>query len=151
MAAGTPLPDDDRPGDDLRRRGRALAADAGRRPDFPTDAVEGARAAASALGVPTADADIRAAVAAVEEHAPVDPEPPLDAHRRQAAYAKRVVSRLVRFSNHHLAAQISGLGWSVAWLGRVTAERIEALEAEVTDLRARLARLEGDSDDGPRP
>ena len=104
------------------------------------------RAAAAALAVPDRTDDIRAAVAAIEEHAHVDPDPPVDANRREAAYAKRVVSRLVRFSNHHLAAQMSGLGWSVAWFGRTAAERIEALEREVADLRARL-----DGRDGPLP
>ena len=87
-------------------------------------------------------------VAAPEEHAHVDPEPPVDANRRKTAYAKRMVSRVVRFSNHHLAAQVSGLGWAATWLGSAAADRIEALEREVAELRARIERLEGD---GPRP
>ncbi|MFM8237658.1 MAG: hypothetical protein ACKOBG_07880 [Actinomycetota bacterium] len=145
MAAGTPLPDDDaRPGDDLRARGRSHALEAARRDDFPTVDVEAARRAAAALAVPVAGDDIRAAAAAIEEHAHFEPDPPVEAHRKQAVYAKRIVSRLVRFSNHHVAAQVSGLGWSVAWLGRATADRIEALEREIAELRARIERSEAD-------
>jgi hypothetical protein len=151
VTAGTPLPDDARPGDDLRARGRRHADDAARRLDFPTADVERARRTAAALAVPDTGDDVRAAVAAIEEHAHVDADPPVDAHRREAAYAKRVVRRLVHFSNHHLASQVSGLGWSVAWLGRAAADRIEALEQEVVELRRRVDRLEGESGAEPRP
>ena len=149
MAAGTPLPDGVHPGDDLLARGRAHAADAVERPDFPSSEIDQARHAAAALAAPEGrDDDIRAAVAAVEEHAHVDGIPPVDANRRSTAFAKRIVRRAVHFSNHHLAAQVSGLGWAATWLGSAAADRIEALEREVAELRARIERLEGD---GPNP
>lgn len=105
--------------------------------------LEQVRAAARTLAAPETQADdIRAAVAVLEEHATVNAVAPVESRNRGASAAKKVVRKAVFFTTHHLASQISSLGWSTVTLGNAAADRIEALEHEVADLRARIVALE---------
>jgi hypothetical protein len=134
------------PHEDLRARARDAADTAEQRPSFPREYVADVRAAAASLAAPPdarAD-DIRAAVAMLEARALVSDVVPVDSRNRPTRVAKTAVRKAVFFTTHHLASQISALGWSVAWLGNATADRIEALERELRDVKERLARLERD-------
>jgi hypothetical protein len=121
---------------------------------FPRAYVERVRAEAAKLSTPDDDVDdIRAAVALIEQHASISPAAPTDSAHKAASAAKQVVQRAVFFSMHHLATQVSSLGYAVVWLGNATADRIETLERrlgetdeglrrEIAELRDRLDRLE---------
>jgi hypothetical protein len=132
---------------DARERARTAARAAGSDPAFPSAYVDDARAESARLAAPeTRDDDIRAAIAMVETRAQVSDVAPVTSTNSPTRAAKTVVRKAVFFTTHHLAAQISALGWATAWLGTATADRIEALERELAALRERVARLEGDDD-----
>jgi hypothetical protein len=142
------------------------AATAEHAPGFPREYLDNVRSAAARLAAPSARPDdIRAAVAVIESYAQVDDVAPLDSTNRGTRAAKTAVRKAVFFTTHHLATQVSSLGWAVASLGAAAAERIERLEEragaleadlrrELQEVKEHLARLDGDfhrGDEGPRP
>ena len=144
------------PHGDVRERVAQAAAAEEAKADFPSEYIEHVRRAAAELATPDDELDdIRAAIALIEQHATVSANAPTDSVRKSAAAAKQVVQRAVFFATHHLATQVSSLGYAVVWLGTATADRIEALEqrldatgralrTEIDELRDRVERLEGE-------
>jgi HAMP domain-containing protein len=142
---------------DLREQVARAASATESGTDFPRAYIEHVRTEAAKLATPDDEIDdIRAAVALIEQYASVSANAPTDSVRRSAAAAKQVVQRAVFFATHHLATQMSSLGYAVVWLGNATADRIEALEQrlgetddrlrrELAELRDRIDRLEHDS------
>ena len=146
---------------DVDRAARRIEASDG----FPAAYVGLARTAAGRLAASSPRrGDVRGAVADLEEHATISARAPVDAPNRALTAAKKVVGKAVFFSAHHLAAQVTAMGWSTVWLGMAASERLEHLERRLTtseeslrddldQLRARIELLErasGDPRDGSR-
>ena len=148
---------------DLRARAGVAAAAAERSSDFPRQYLDQTRSAAARLAAPAARPDdIRAAVSVIESYAQVDDIAPLDSTNRGTRAAKTVVRKAVFFTTHHLATQVSSLGWAVASLGAAAAARIERLEErtgalevdlrrELREVKEQLAQIEDSSPRGERP
>ena len=113
--------------------------------DFPRDYVERVHDEAARFTLRTAaPGDIRAAIALLEEQTNVQALAPVDSRNRGVGAAKKVVRKAVFFTVHHLTEQMRALGWAMTSVGNAAAERIEQLEARVSELEARLAREEDD-------
>ena len=124
---------------DLQARASERARSAEQSQDFPRNYVEQVRNTASRLAAPTAvEDDIRAAVAVLEQHAQINDVAPLDSTNRGTRAAKTVVRKAVFFTTHHLATQVSALGWAIASLGTATADRIEQLERRIGSLEVHV-------------
>lgn len=105
------------------------------------------RRRAAELGLPpTREARARRTVELVAQAAPIDATPPIASARRIVQAAKRGVGTLVRFYALHLAGQVSTLGDSTALMGEALCDYVAGLEREVSELRERVARLEGRPD-----
>jgi hypothetical protein len=128
---------------DVRARAAEAAARTERSDPVTRAYVDQIRVEVARLAPPAANADdVRAAVALLEEQAHLDAVAPLESANRAATAAKRVVRKAVFFTTHHLAAQISSLGWSTVWLGNATADQLDRIERRLDAIEARLDRLE---------
>jgi hypothetical protein len=139
---------------DVRECVDRLAAEAETSAQFPRVYVSRVRAEGEALGLPEAGSDdLHAALATMERSSLVTAEAPTASSRKVVTTAKKTIQRGVFFTTHHLATQVSSLGWAVVWFGNAVADRIEALERqvandgealrrEVAELRERLDRIE---------
>jgi hypothetical protein len=125
--------------DDIERQ----AADRASRPDFPGAQLARIRNAAAKLGASTVGpGDLRHASLLIERQANIDLEVPTASRVPGVHVAKRMLKKLMIWYLRFLAAQVSALGHATARFGVTVASRIDELEAEVEDLRARVARLE---------
>jgi hypothetical protein len=132
---------------DLRAEADEVALAAERARPETREYLDDVRGAAARLSAPAARPDdIRAALAVLEQHAQINDVAPVDSSNRGTRAAKTVVRKAVFFTTHHLATQVSSLGWALVWLGNAAADRIERLEQRVDDteaaLREQVARLD---------
>lgn len=125
---------------------QALAA----QPSFPAAYVARVRAAVRRLDpFPPMPMDIPQALALVSQEARIDVDVPLRTRRRGAKLAKMAVKRVTGFYLDYVARQVGDLGQALVHLGSALADRVDGMEAEigstqaeVADLRRRLAALE---------
>jgi hypothetical protein len=113
-------------------------------PDFPAARIARIRNAAAKLGATTVEpGDIRHAALLLERQANVDLQVPTASRVPGVSLVKRVLKKLMIWYLRFLAAQVSAFGQATARFGVTVASRIDELEAEVAELRDRVARLEG--------
>jgi hypothetical protein len=113
--------------------------------------VEVVRASLRHLATPELCAsDVRGALASVESHAGIDPDPPVVSRRFHARLSRTAFRRLTGWDLRFLGSQVTVLGHAVVRFGTAMVERAEVLEAradrlddEVASISARLDRLEG--------
>jgi hypothetical protein len=114
--------------------------------------VEVVRASLRRLATPEQrGGDARGALASVERHAAIDPDPPVVSRRFHARLSRTAFRRLTGWDLRFLGSQVTVLGHAVVRFGMTMVERAEALEAradrldeEVASVSARLERLEGE-------
>ena len=78
----------------------------------------------------------------LESQATLDLEVPTASNLPGVAAVKRTVKRLMIWYLRYLAAQITSLGQATSRLGLAVAGRVDRLDADVVELRARVAALE---------
>jgi len=95
-------------------------------------------------------ADARGALASVESHAGIDPDPPTVSRRFSARLSRHAFRRLTGWDLRYLGAQVTVLGHSIVRFGGAIVDRTERLEAQtaglgdgLASLSERLERLEG--------
>jgi hypothetical protein len=116
-----------------------------------SDALEEARAGAARFEPRELRSDdIRSAIELIAEHATINPYAEVRSRHPALARVKGLVRKATFFVAHDLAVQVTDLAHAVVVTTSATAERIESLEAENRDLRARLERLEGTGAGAPR-
>jgi len=131
---------------DVRAEIDAAARQTAGRADFPSSYLSQVHTERERFLLRTADtADIRAAIALLEEQTNVHALAPVESRNRGVSTAKLVVRKAVFFAANHLAEQMRALGWAAVSVGEAAAERIEKLEARVRELEARLENTSGDS------
>lgn len=109
------------------------------------------RARLARLATPElACADARGALASIERHAGIDPDPPMVSRRLRARVSRTAFRRLTGWDLRYLGAQVTALGHAIVRFGTTMVDHTENLEAttlrlngEVAALSARLERLEG--------
>jgi hypothetical protein len=112
-------------------------------PDFPAASIARIRSVATKLGATKVmPGDIRHAALLLERQANIDLEVPTASRVPGVHLVKRVLKKLMIWYLRFLAAQVSAFGQATARFGVTVASRIDELEAEVTELRDRVARLE---------
>ena len=120
-----------------------LASEREAAPDFPTSRIARIRNAAAKLGASTVEpGDIRHAALLLERQANIDLEVPTASRVPGVHLVKQVLKKLMIWYLRFLAAQVSAFGQATARFGVTVASRIDELEAEVAELRARIGRLE---------
>lgn len=111
--------------------------------DFPAALAAKVRAATARLGATAVRPDdIRHASVLVERAAAIDAQVPTVSRLAPMGFVKRVVRKAVFFYMRFLADQISLLGHAAARMGFSVAERVDTLDDEVAELRARVEELE---------
>ena len=111
--------------------------------DFPTSKIARIRGAASRLAASSIEpGDIRHAALLLERSATIDLQVPTASRVPGVRIVKRVLKKLMIWYLRFLAAQVTAFGQATARFGTTVASRIDELEAEVEELRARVARLE---------
>lgn len=114
-------------------------------PSFPSARIAKIRSLASRLGAAKVDpGDIRHAALLLERHAVIDLQVPTASGVPGVHLVKRVVKQLMIWYLRFLAAQVTALGHATARFGVTVASRVDSMEAEIEELRARVARLEGE-------
>src|SRR5688572_7177756 len=117
--------------------------------DVPAARLSRIRTAASRLGATAVEpGDIRHAAVLLERQATVDLHVPTASRVPGVQLLKRVLKKLMIWYLRFLAAQITSFGQATARFGVTVASRIDELEAEVEELRGRIARLEAEADAG---
>ena len=128
---------------DLVAEIEAAAAAVEAAPDAPTGYLAKARAAAARFAIgESGGADVRHAAMLLEHQATIDVDVPTGSRAAPAGLLKKVVKKLTLWYFRYVGHQVTLQGQAVARLGTVAAARIEELEAEVADLRRRVAELE---------
>jgi hypothetical protein len=121
----------------------AAAARAEAAPDAPTGYLERVRSGAGRFAVGRAGAsDGRHAARLLEHQATIDVDVPTGSRAAPAALLKKVDKKLTLWYFRFVGQQVTLQGQAVARLGTATAARIEELEDEIAELRARVAELE---------
>ena len=112
-------------------------------PDFPAMAIGRIRAAAGRLAASEfRPDDLRHAALLLERQATIDLHVPTASRVPGVALVKRTLKQLMIWYLRYLGHQISSFGQATARFGVTVANRVDELEAEVADLRERVARLE---------
>ena len=120
----------------------AAAARAGA-PEFPVSKIARIRAAAGRLAASEfRPDDLRHAALLLERQATIDLEVPTASRVPGVALVKQSLKKLMIWYLRYLGHQMSSFGQATARFGVTVANRVDELEAEVADLRARVARLE---------
>jgi hypothetical protein len=118
-------------------RARADAA------DFPSDKVQRIRAASARLAASEfRPDDLRHAALLLERQATIDLQVPTASRVPGVSLVKRTLKQLMIWYLRFLGHQITAFGQATARFGVTVANRVDGLEAEVADLRERVARLE---------
>jgi len=121
------------------------------RDDFPAAYIEKVRAATSKLACTDLDLDdTSSALAMLEQFVNVDAAVPTTSKRSSTGFLKRVVLRLTAFALQYLAQQITLLGQAVVRFGHSLGRRIDTIEHDIDDLRARVEALEARPGSGAR-
>ena len=112
-------------------------------PDFPAPAIRRIRAAAGRLAATEfRPDDLRHAALLLERQATIDLQVPTASRVPGVSLVKRSLKKLMIWYLRYLGHQISSFGQATARFGVTVANRVDELEAEVADLRERVARLE---------
>ena len=112
-------------------------------PDFPAARIARIRSVAQKLGAASvAPGDLRHAALLLERQANIDLEVPTASRVPGVHLVKQVLKKLMIWYLRFFAAQVSACGQATARFGVTVASRVDELEAEVEELRARVARLE---------
>ena len=112
-------------------------------PDFPAASIARIRSVAAKLGATKVmPGDIRHAALLLERQATIDLEVPTASRVPGVHLVKQALKKLMIWYLRFLAAQVSAFGQATARFGVTVASRIDELEAEVSELRDRVARLE---------
>ena len=112
-------------------------------PDFPATAIGRIRSAASRLAASEfRPDDLRHAALLLERQATIDLQVPTASRVPGVSLVKRSLKKLMIWYLRYLGHQISSFGQATARFGVTVANRVDELEAEVADLRERVARLE---------
>lgn len=115
------------------------AADA----DFPTATIGRIRAAAGRLAASEfRPDDLRHGALLLERQATIDLQVPTASRVPGVSLVKGTLKKLMIWYLRYLGHQISAFGQATARFGVTVANRVDALDAEVADLRERVARLE---------
>jgi hypothetical protein len=136
--------------DTLPRRALAdevVAAAAARESDagFPAARLARIRAAAARLAASEyRPDDLRHAALLLERQATLDLQVPTASRVPGVAQVKRVLKALMVWYLRFLGHQITAFGQATARFGVTVANRVDAVEADVADLEARVARLEAE-------
>ena len=118
---------------------RARADDDG----FPSEKVQRIRAAAGRLAASEfRPDDLRHAALLLERQATIDLQVPTASRVPGVSLVKRTLKQLMIWYLRFLGHQITAFGQATARFGVTVANRVDGLEAEVADLRDRVARLE---------
>ena len=128
---------------DLAAEIAAAAAARAAEPDFPTSAVGRIRAAAGRLAASEfRPDDLRHGALLLERQANVDLEVPTASRVPGVSLVKRTLKKLMIWYLRYLGHQITSFGQATARFGVTVANRVDGLDAEVAELRERVARLE---------
>ena len=128
--------------DEIVRDAEAREADE----SFPAARIARIRSAAARLAATRLEpGDIRHAALMLERQATVDLQVPTASRVPGVHIVKRGLKALMIWYLRFLAAQISAFGQATARFGVTVASRIDDLEAEVEELRRRVAELEAGS------
>ncbi|MEA3076262.1 MAG: hypothetical protein QOF60_1170 [Actinomycetota bacterium] len=136
--------------DTLPRRALAdevVAAAAAREADpaFPAARLARIRAAAARLAASEyRPDDLRHAALLLERQATLDLQVPTASRVPGVSQVKRVLKALMIWYLRFLGHQITAFGQATARFGVTVANRVDAVEADVADLEARVARLEAE-------
>ncbi|HUP87700.1 MAG TPA: hypothetical protein VM143_18755 [Acidimicrobiales bacterium] len=121
----------------------AAAAARATDPEFPSQRVARIRAAAARLAASEfRPDDLRHAALLLERQAMIDLQVPTASRVPGVSLLKRLLKKLMIWYLRYLGHQISSFGQATARFGVTVANRVDELEAEVADLRERVARLE---------
>jgi hypothetical protein len=138
--------------DDIMRAAEARESD----PEFPAARVARIRAIAAKLGATRVEpGDIRHAALLLERQATIDLQVPTASRVPGVHFVKQALKKLMIWYLRFLAAQVSAFGQATARFGVTVASRIDELDAEVAQLRARVDRLDRldrrEGDESPTP
>lgn len=128
---------------DLLAEIEAAAHRAETAPGAPSGYLERVRSAAARFAPGGAGAaDVRHAAMLLEHQAAIDVDVPTGSRTAPAALLKKVVKKLTLWYFRFVGQQVTLQGQAIARLGTAAAARIEALESEIAELRARVDELE---------
>ncbi|HVF32904.1 MAG TPA: hypothetical protein VM933_07705 [Acidimicrobiales bacterium] len=115
-------------------------------PDFPIAKVERIRAAAARLAAGEfRPDDLRHGALLLERQATIDLQVPTASRVPGVSLVKRVLKQLMIWYLRFLGHQISAFGQATARFGVTVANRVDALDGEVADLRRRVEALESEA------
>ena len=121
-----------------------IEAAAARAEATPDPYLEKVRTAAARLASGEGGAaDVRHAAMLLEHQAAIDVDVPTGSKLPPAALLKKVIKKLTLWYFRFVGQQVTLQGQAAARVGTAAAARIEELETEVAELRARVERLEG--------
>lgn len=128
---------------DLVAEVAAAAADLESEPRFPTTRITRIRAAAARLAASEfRPDDLRHAALLLERQATLDLQVPTASRLPGVSLVKRTLKKMMIWYLRFLGHQISAFGQATARFGVTVSNRVEGLEAELEDLKQRVARLE---------
>jgi hypothetical protein len=112
-------------------------------PSFPATKVERIRAAAARLAAGEfRPDDLRHGALLLERQATIDLQVPTASRVPGVSLVKRVLKKLMIWYLRFLGHQISAFGQATARFGVTVANRVDALDTDVADLRRRVEALE---------
>lgn len=121
----------------------AAAAQRAATADFPAARVQRIRAAAGRLAASEfRPDDLRHGALLLERQATIDLQVPTASRVPGVSLVKRVLKALMIWYLRFLGHQISAFGQATARFGVTVANRVDGLDADVADLRARVEALE---------
>lgn len=121
----------------------AAAAARAEAPDFPAAAVQRFRAAAGRLAASEfRPDDLRHGALLLERQATIDLEVPTASRVPGVSLVKRTLKKLMIWYLRFLGHQISAFGQATARFGVTVANRVDALDDEVAELRGRVEAIE---------
>jgi hypothetical protein len=110
---------------------------------FPRERIGRIRAAAGRLAASEfRPDDLRHAALLLERQATIDLQVPTASRVPGVALVKRVIKKMMIWYLRFLGHQISAFGQATARFGVTVANRVDGVEADVADLRARVEHLE---------
>lgn len=125
--------------DEIAEAARSRASAGG----FPAGRIDRIRAAAGRLAASEfRPDDLRHGALLLERQATVDLEVPTASRVPGVSIVKRVIKKVMIWYLRFLGHQISAFGQATARFGVTVANRVDALDAEVADLKARVEALE---------
>jgi hypothetical protein len=111
--------------------------------DFPSSRLERIRAAAGRLAASEfRPDDLRHGALLLERQATIDLEVPTASRVPGVSLVKRVIKKVIIWYLRFLGHQISAFGQATARFGVTVANRVDALDGDVADLRSRVEALE---------